>query len=70
MNMSSYRKPDYGRYSMNLAVSTMEQERLQGWLSVASVEGGQFVCVHIFVLILVKCTHLGKGHLRLLSLYT
>ena len=32
VNMSSYRK--YGRYSMNL---TMEQERLQGWLSVASV---------------------------------
>ena len=32
MNMSSFRK--YGRYSMNLA---MEQERLQGWLSVANV---------------------------------
>jgi hypothetical protein len=30
--MSSFRK--YGRYSMNLA---MEQERLQGWLSVANV---------------------------------
>ena len=37
MNMSSFRK--YGRYSMNL---TMEQERLQGWLSVANaVDSGK-----------------------------
>ena len=36
MNIS--RRREFGRYSMNLA---MEQERLQGWLSVASVETGK-----------------------------
>ena len=41
MNMTSFRKHEYGRFSMNLAVGAMEQERLQGWLSVASVESGK-----------------------------
>lgn len=41
MNMSSLRKRDYGRFSMNLAVDAMEQERVQGWLNVASVENGK-----------------------------
>jgi hypothetical protein len=35
---SSFRKREYGRYSMNLG---MEQERLQGWLSVANVISGK-----------------------------
>ena len=43
MNMSrpTFRKSDYGRFSMNLAVGTMEQERLQGWLNVASADTGE-----------------------------
>jgi hypothetical protein len=43
MNMSrpTFRNREYGRYSMNLAVGTMEQERLQGWLNVASADSGK-----------------------------
>lgn len=40
MNMSSFR--NYGRHSMNLAVS-MEQDRLQGWLNVANVDSGEIL---------------------------
>ena len=43
MNMSrpTFGKRDYGRFSMNLSVGTMEQERLQGWLNVASADTGE-----------------------------
>lgn len=45
--MSGIRKKDYRRFSMNMAVTTMEHDRLQGWLTVASaIETGKKMWAH------------------------
>lgn len=45
MNMSGIRSSDsyaYRRFSMNVIVDTMEQDRLQGWLTVANaIDSGE-----------------------------